>query len=191
MKFIDALLNVDKSRPSNPNLDEFCQELDVETYDVNYTKLDDSFKSYYLTHHLCTDTWVGIEAIYLNDKLVAYTNQTSRKGSYYIAFINQECAKLTKSFLESCMEQRDPSYNIEDEEELNRELVPFYHVSYSGQLIDDHGFHNERPVTVLKFRVNPNDCIDQQIKISYDDTKEEEIIFVHKLMIPIKVNKEN
>lgn len=85
MNLLDDLLNVDRSE-SNENyveLFDLGDELGVSGigYGCNNTEL----KSYWLKRLNDTDTYVGIQALYLRGNLVGYIDQSGRKSSpvYY------------------------------------------------------------------------------------------------------------
>jgi len=60
MKLAEAIQKVDRN-PENaptPDMHEFLEALCLNCY-PDYTAYADTVKAYWLTHHLCTDTWVG------------------------------------------------------------------------------------------------------------------------------------
>lgn len=140
IKLIDALRNVDKSDPSWVNMEGLAEALGVNyDYDQDH---GDRFKAYYLIKWYCTDTWVGVQAIFLDDELVAMSKQTARKESEQISFVSAEAADKVRELIYA--------KQYVDLVESDMEVGPFYTVQFGSQLLTKEGFYNGKPVTVVR-----------------------------------------
>lgn len=126
IKLLDALVNVDKSEDNTDevNLTALCDIVDVYEFDVDRDQLNYSLKAYWVKRWLCTDRYVGIQAIYLYGKLVAYSTQTARKNRYDIYFLDKQHAENVASFVRYCIDPVDPDYPIATNESLQQEIEP-------------------------------------------------------------------
>ena len=104
------------------DLDEFAECFEYSTFNENFDwdKFEKCVTKVWLISWMCTDTQVGIKAIYLHDELVAVTMQRYRKSDMDIYFISPETKIKMKEFLESIMiiDETDYSsyiHNIPDE----------------------------------------------------------------------------
>lgn len=191
MKLIDALKNVIKTQENSehPNFDEFCELAGVNSYDVTYDTFVERLKAYWLKCWLCTDTWVGMQAIYLDDVLVAYTEQTARKNCYHISFIDKDSADKVIDFIRSLA---DASYNYNiATDELNSDIDLMCVEIYGNNLLDKHGFVKGKSVTIKNsFRSDdPKSyyCHDM-FNFVYDDTGESGTCSVAEYTFPLRVN---
>lgn len=123
---LDALLNVDKSETNTDevNLSALCGIVDVYEYDVNRDKLNYSLKAYWVKRWICTDTPVGIQAIYLYGTLVAYSTRTGRKNKHNIYFLNKQYAENVASLVRYCIDPSSPDYPIASTAMLLEEIDP-------------------------------------------------------------------
>jgi hypothetical protein len=147
MKLIDALLNVDKSQSQYADREELARELGLPYlyYGDLPEDFDERVKAYYVIKWNCTDTWVGLMAIYFDDRLAGYSWQTARKSDTEYEFVSEELALELRAYLESTLPK--PKFNIIDPEEEQDE---YYTVAYGSQLLVDKGFYNGEPVEVVK-----------------------------------------
>ena len=67
--------------------------------DIYYHNYDDpvNLTTNHLKQWCCTDTWVGIDVIYLNNSPVAVTNQVGRKMDVNIYFLSEEAENIADS----------------------------------------------------------------------------------------------
>lgn len=148
MKLIDAIKNVIRPETNrwqnSAPLDEICSSLGISRPWDESDELDEKLKSYPLFDWLCTDTHVGLYALYLGDKPVGCTMQTARKNSIEVRWLSNEAAEEVRTFILSCDKHSNVAL-IDPEEEVG---VP-NGVSYTSQLLTDDGFYQGRPVKVL------------------------------------------
>ena len=91
------------------------------------------------TNHLkqwyCTDTWVGIDVIYLNNHPVAITNKKSRKSSVNIYFLSEESKNSVKDYLISIYNNPQDYSDYLTEDELNEEMGDYFKIEYSSEVL--------------------------------------------------------
>lgn len=166
MKLLDALINVDKSDGNTTEVycDEIFEVADVSEYDIDLSKFEKGLKGYWLYRHMCTDTMVGIMAIYLNGELVGYTEQQARKSATYLYFISGIAANKTIDFVKSCvLVPEEIRYRIMS----NVEIEDFQSVYYTGQLVEKVGYvDGKKAIAQFKRLVN---IIDKQLDVMYED----------------------
>lgn len=117
-------------------------------FDYNYEVGNQHIKQYYVYKHLCSDTWVGLKAIYLDDELVGYSNQTSRKGGIEYAFVSEEAAIKLREFILSCCDNE--VLLISNEEEI----ADYHNCYYASQLlvpIGTEGAFNGNAVILVQY----------------------------------------
>lgn len=143
----DAVKNVDRS-PENTHeadIEEFASIFDINiSWDERFGK---RVKEHYIQKWMCTDTWVGMKAYYMDDEPVAASYQSARKSSVDLQFLSKEAAMKVREFIISLqVEKEETNIPILDEVE---EIGEFYHVRYNGELLVDKGFYKGEEVTVI------------------------------------------
>jgi hypothetical protein len=125
MKFIDALINVQKDDANKNgwfNLEQFCNIAKLDEYDIDSEKVYTRITAYWVERWLCTDTWVGTQAIYLDDRLVGATTQTARKNDIHLKFIGKAEAEVVCEWIRACKNPDEDEYPILTPEELSQEI---------------------------------------------------------------------
>ena len=89
--------------------EDLLSAVGLDTYHHNY---DDpiNLTTNRLKQWCCTDTWVGINVIYLNNHPVAITNQTARKSGVGIYFLSEESKNSVKDYLISLYNNQEDDY---------------------------------------------------------------------------------
>ena len=128
VKLIDALRNVD--RLENNLASRFSLHTFVEFFNYNYTDQDDEkfetrVKLYWVFSHYCTDTIVGLEAIYMDNVLIGYRYLAHRKSSTEHKFLSKELMEQLRTFVGDCISTdiNDWASDIISEEELQKEIL--------------------------------------------------------------------
>lgn len=194
MKLLDSLLNVDKSE-SNSVLWLYTENLSnslglvYKHFDFDNDKFNDHFKGYYVYRHLCTDTTVGLIALYLDDELVGYSYQSARKSDINYQFVSQELCDKFINFIHSC---ECTDYGI-DRLYINTkdEIDDYHYVVFSEQLqkpIGTEGTYNGTPVILVRPKSDTKNIIDRHIIVKVKDTGEELKIDVQDFHYPLNVN---
>jgi hypothetical protein len=188
MKLIDALKNVDKSERNSVSW-LYSESLGnslglVRMYNgFDEDKFNNHFKGYYVYSHLCTGTTVGLIALYLDDKLVGYSNQFARRNGIEYKFVSKEMCDKLISLIRSC-ERIDYAENdlyIDTEE-----IEDFHSATFSDQLqkpVGTEGTYNGTPVILVQPWSDKNNII-----VKVKDTSEELKINVQDFHYPLNVN---
>ena len=148
MTLLELLTNVDRS-PSNEIgwLDErdVLSPLnhDYLTY-IDCSMLNRRLKGYWLVCRMCTDTHVGLAALYLDTTLVGVYQQDARKSDVRIEFISEEAALLVLAYVKECCDIPEQKFVISTD--LDEQQSEFACFEFAGDIIDRNGFYNGKPV---------------------------------------------
>ena len=187
MKLIDALRNVDRSDSQYADREELARELGVSP-DLYYHDMPEDFdervKAYYVIKWNCTDTWVGLMAIYFDDRLAGYSWQTARRSDREYEFVSEELALELQAYLESTRPK--PKFNIIDPEQEQDE---YYTVAYGSQLLADKGVYNGVPVEVVKKFPYHTSSNWENVEVK-DATGTVTMITLSEFKIPLHLNPE-
>ena len=126
------------------------------------------------TNHLkqwyCTDTWVGIDVIYLNNHPVAITNQTSRKSSVNIYFLSEEDKSSVKDYLISIYNNSQDYSDYLTEDELNEEMGDYFKIEYSSEVLYKTAWLYGEKVEITKKPRNLNNNFNHHsVAIKHED----------------------
>ena len=126
------------------------------------------------TNHLkqwyCTDTWVGIDVIYLNNRPVAITNQKSRKSSVNIYFLSEEDKYSVKDYLISIYNNPQDYSDCLTEVELNEEMGDYFKIEYSSEVLYKTAWLYGEKVEITKKPRNLNNNFNlHSVAIKHED----------------------
>lgn len=126
------------------------------------------------TNHLkqwyCTDTWVGIDVIYLNNVPVVVTNQVGRKMNVNIYFLSEEAKNSVKDYLISLYNNQQDCDDCLTEDELNEDMGEYFKIEYSSQVLYKTAWLNGEKVEITQKPRNLNKTINlYQIAIKHKD----------------------
>lgn len=182
---LDAARRVDKSRQNEGNVD--IEDLEqavgiVPTYRQSVQEFYTRFKAYYIIKWQCTDSWVGLQAIFFDDELIATSWQEGRKCGTDVDLISIEAAEKVYNFLA-------PKFEAAQVSMVNAGEVidPFYTVSYGSQLLVKEGFYNGKKVTVTE-TYHSYEAIDlwRSVVVRHEDGQCE-TINIDNLHIPLHI----
>ena len=115
------------------------------------------------TNHLkqwcCTDTWVGVDVIYLNNSPVAVTNQVGRKMNVNIYFLSEEAKNSVKDYLISLYNNQQDYAECLTEDDLNEEMGDYFKIEYSSQVLYKTAWLNGEQVEITQKPKNLNNNI--------------------------------
>ena len=115
------------------------------------------------TNHLkqwyCTDTWVGIDVIYLNNSPVAVINQVGRKIDVNIYFLSEEAKNSVKDYLISLYNNQQDCADYLTEDDLNEEMGDYFKIEYSSQVLYKTAWLNGEQVEITQKPRNLNNKI--------------------------------
>lgn len=130
------------------------------------------------TNHLkqwyCTDTWVGIDVIYLNNHPVAVTNQIGRKCDINIYFLSEEAKNSVKDYLLSLYNNQQDYADYLTDDELNEEMGDYFKIEYASEVLYKTAWLNGEQVEITQKPRNLNDNINfHTVAIKHKDGVEE------------------
>lgn len=152
MKLIDALKNVDKSDKNKGWLEisDLAQALNIDYWGVSsqefYEDFENRVKSYWLIKWYCTDTVVGMRAVFFDDELAAMTWQAGRKSDLDVEFVSVEMAKKLREYILSSRPESEFRLFNHDEE-----IEDMYTVNFTSEVMGDTGFVADKPVTYVRY----------------------------------------
>jgi hypothetical protein len=150
MKLIDAICNVE--RPASQTSwdfrapsDAINESLGLPYVDYYSDALMERLKAYPILEWICTDTWVGLYALYLDDEAVGAAYQSARRNSFEIEWVSQSAAQRVQQTILQYTERSNEFDLIDPEQDIGEDFSrPFV-----TQLLTDDGFFEGRHVRVL------------------------------------------
>lgn len=147
MKLKELIERVDRSERNTDTADveEFASMFNISMSWER--KFGERVKKHWIYNWMCTDTWVGLAAYYMDGEPVAVSFQSARKNSENIEFISKEAGYKVRDFIVSLMEPEEaPSFAVAD---LEEEVGAGYTVSYGEQLLRREAKYQEHDVKVV------------------------------------------
>lgn len=147
MKLLDALKNVDRSEENSQWVDteEFCKALGIDPWLTDRPEdADTRLKQFWLKKWYCSDTWVGITTIFFDGELVGMTKQVARKADIEFSWVSREHADRVWDYLRPKLSKVDGYISATDE------ICETYSYNYVSQLLQDEGFHEGQPCTIVR-----------------------------------------
>lgn len=163
MKLIDIAKRIDKSDKNQSWVDtqELGEELGI---DVPW-KEQNRIKSYWIGNWYCTDTYVGWEMYFFDDKPVAVSSQSGRKSNKEFEWFNLELAREVKEYLLTLLVNEEESLNL-SVCDINDEIGDSFKISFNGQILnEDKATLNGEKVEILERIKNKPYGIDDELKI--------------------------
>ena len=143
--------------------------LGLDVIHHNYEK-PVSLSTNHLKQWYCTDTWVGIDVIYLNNRPVAITNQKSRKSSVNIYFLSEEDKYSVKDYLISIYNNQQDYSDCLSEDELNEEMGDYFKIEYSSEVLYKTAWLYGEKVEITKKPRNLNNNFNlHSVAIKHED----------------------
>lgn len=140
----------------------------------DYIEGNDRLKCYYIRVWLCTDTWVGTQAYFLDDEFVFLLNKEARKSSSDLAFFSLESAEKVHKYIRSFVE--DTNIRLTLINDFDNEMDPFYTIQYSSQILHKKAYYH------LSF-----DDMDEWIEVDIIETYDDYMNF-HDVKIKLPSN---
>ena len=128
----------------------------------------------HLKQWYCTDTWVGIDVIYLNNHPVAVTNQIGRKCDVNIYFLSKEAKNSVKEYLLSLYSSQQDYSEYLTEDDLNEDMGDYFKIEYASEVLYRTAWLNGEQVEITQKPRNLNDNINfHTVAIKHKDGVEE------------------
>lgn len=193
MNLKDIISNIDISK----NEDKW---IDIKTIgddlSLNYNQINDIdhnknefLRSTFIKQWLCSDTMVGVQAVFFKNEFVCLLKQDCRKcDKDVIGWVSQEKADIVREYLLSLVEEDDiPGSDILD---MKEDFGAGYSLVFVGQIVKKDVFYNDEAVTIIENpRIMNSKTNFHRVRISYKNN-EKEWVDVRDLIIPWKTIKE-
>ena len=125
---LQDLLNIAQNLPKEPYWEESLQE---SLGFICYLSITNNRLTYVnVSPHICTDTWVGIEFIYLDNEFVAMSDRKYRKSDFIYTFKDKESKDKLVAYFQSFMEE-DLEYKYLSDKDLSKSMGFGYHVPHA------------------------------------------------------------
>ena len=147
MKLIDALKNVkpDRSVQVHVDIESFASSLGI---DIGYIdNVHDRLVGYYLTRWLCTDSWVGVKAVFLDDELIGYSVQEARKSEEDFFFTDVITREKAKNFVTSLILREDQPSNLMLPD---AEIEETYKIEFAEQILEESAIYEGEKVQIIR-----------------------------------------
>ena len=125
---LQDLLDIAQNLPKEPYWEESLQEslgfichLSITNNRLTYINV---------SPHICTDTWVGIEFIYLDNEFIAMSDRKYRKSDFIYTFKDKESKDKLVAYFQSFMEE-DLEYKYLSDKDLSKSMGFGYHVPHA------------------------------------------------------------
>lgn len=154
MKLKDIINNLDKSesnecRSIQWNLETLVQECNLSSWSVQQEDDNIRLRSYWVSNHYCTDTYVGYRAYFLDDVFVCLSYQSARKSDETFEWVSKEALENVRSFIISLQEEDElslPKEYLDMEEEFGEG----YPIQYTGQMLRREVLYKGKLVDVVE-----------------------------------------
>lgn len=157
----------DKTIQTTPDWESLLYEFRI--YDSFWSN-DERLKGYYLKVWLCTDTWVGWIAYFLDGEFVYLSTQQARKSDVDIEFVSQESAEKVENYIRSLIkEESELKVSILD---LDEQVAPFYKIEYNSQVLHKTALYYDNEVSIINKRKTDGDLHTVKILFSDGNTKD-------------------
>lgn len=136
-----------------------------------YWSEDKRLVSYPIQAWLCTDTWVGMNAFFLDDEFVFLTRQSCRKCNTFYNFESKESYKKVKSYIMSLIEEKEDI--LCDIIDMGLIYDENYTIEYSTQLLakfHKRALYKDKEVAIIKVT---RGHIGNDVMIQFDDGDKE------------------
>ncbi len=140
-EIINNINKQDKRIQTVPDWEELFSLFDIN----GYWSDDERLKGYCVKTWLCTDTWVGWIAYFLDDEFVFMTSQDTRKGDTDYEFTSKEVAEKVRTYLLSLNEDEEQQFNVLN---LELEVGDKYQIEYNSQILHKTAWLGDKKVNI-------------------------------------------
>lgn len=180
MKLKDIIANLDKSDQNTEwvDLEDMMSEVNYNSsgfaWDVKQDSDNPRLKCYWIANHLCTDTWVGLRAYFLDDQLVCCSRQSGRKCDEHFEWVSVETKTQVREYIKS-LDISEEEWDAPSILDMEEDWGVGYPIKFTGQMLrnkvlyqgglvevirdDSEGYNNFHTITV-KFSENRGADID-------------------------------
>lgn len=183
-----------KKKQTYPDLGILAEEA-FELYNFNYDKYYNKENierlSYIpIEYWLCTDTEVGYNILFFDDKIVAVTVQKGRKCDVNYYWVSEEAYHEVFSYVKTFERINDAVIPLLTKEALEEEWDEYYNLDFASQFLNSHvTYYNNKRVYISNKRIPEKEneyTASTQIYISYkENLKNSFIVNVEDIKIKI------
>ncbi|AOZ61863.1 hypothetical protein BJ4_240 [Bacillus phage BJ4] len=173
---------VDKSKGSGwLDLSEIASEFQIWEDYISEPE-DCRITSYWLANWYCTDTIVGFQVYFFDDKPMAFSTQMGRKCDVNFYWASQEVAEEVHEYIKSLIVKEEPEIGV-NLIDFNQEFEGYYRIDFSGQLfgVNPRATYKGRDVKIVERLKHTDLGIDTDVIIEYNDTKDRERVNIRLL----------
>jgi len=189
MKLKDIIANLSKDSPEC-DLGIFVNAICFDYFDFDYEKAENDGRLvyYWIMAWYCTDSYVGLRAYYLDDELVAVSEQPGRKYKEKFNWASKDAFLKVKNYIKSFEIIHDEDIDLLNEEEEFPDGG--YTVDFRNQLLRYHkfGIYEGRKVEIVWPQPKSDNYIDQTIVLI--DNGERKTVPVNDVIFPYGVKNE-
>lgn len=178
MKLKDVIKNInfeDKNIQSDIDWEGLGNAIDIPNYWSLWFE-QERLKAYFIQQWLCTDSWVGVRAYFLDGKIIAVSSQLGRKMGEDFAFTSKEDAEKLKAYIQSLINEEEDEIKVEILD-LEQELKEFYSVNYNTEILHKHAIYDGHKVEIVKrdFRSEDIGSINYfySVEVKFEDGKKQ------------------
>jgi hypothetical protein len=147
MKLSEIIKRLDKSETNEDYVDITYLATKFDIYDNLVTYDVPNIKIYWIAKHLCTDTWVGLRAYFIDGELFAVTRQNARKSDEEFKWVSEYMYEYVRLYILSLTEKDEHNFELVDMEE---DIGEFYPIHYAGQFLKHDVTYNGKPAKIIR-----------------------------------------
>lgn len=156
MKLKDIIANLDKSDQSSDyvDLEDMMTEVNYTSsgfaWEIKQDKDNPRLKCYWIANHICTDTWVGLRAYFLDDKLVCCSHQAGRKCDEHFEWVSLESKLQVREYIKSLDASADEVVDEPSLLDMEEDMGIGYPIQFTGQMLRNKVYYKGELVDVIR-----------------------------------------
>lgn len=188
MKLKDIIANLDKSKSNEDDevywdLEGFALELELNCHGIKQDGNNLRLKCYWIANHLCTDTWVGIRAYFLDKEFVCLSTQQGRKCDETFEWVSKDSFRNVKNYITSLQEKQEYDNDPVDFLDMEEDFGEGYPIEFTGQCLKKDVLWKGKEVTIVKDN-NERYTNFHTITVVEKDTSRQVDIDVREILVP-------
>lgn len=118
---LDKLIKSDEYEERWISLDDLCKEFEIYDY-VEQNQDSPRFRVYFLHKWYCTDSWVGYRAWFLDEELIAVTQQVGRKYDEEFHWVSKEAFEKAFDVIMSLHKKKEFHIKLMEDKDWNHKM---------------------------------------------------------------------
>ncbi len=144
-EIINSIDFEDKKIQTSPDWEDLAAYFNI--YDLGWSN-DERLKAYHIKTWLCTDSWVGWNAYFLDNEFVCVSSQNARKSDTEFDFISKEIGLKVYEYLLSLIRaENEPTIDILD---LDAEIPERFKIEYNSQILHKSAWYVGQKVKIKR-----------------------------------------